>query len=264
MRKRKPKFLRTVRVGQTKSSATVISLFSGCGGMDLGFRMAGWEIRVMIDNEDACCQTLHANFTRAGWRRNGGGRFPKWMQKREPVILCRDIKQTSTAMLLEAADLQVGECGAVTGGFPCQGFSFSGKRQLWDPRNVLYKECVRVVREALPKYFVFENVPGLISMARGQVINQICRELAGCGYDVQWDVLNAADYGVPQDRRRIFFIGVRNDAMFFPAHGNPQLYMGTGGRYKHPDSFTKKYGIPSHWPTPEPSEAIQSPPKAQK
>jgi len=73
-----------------------------------------------------------------------------------------------------------------------------GKRVIDDPRNVLYKECVRVIREALPRSFMLENVPGLVSMAKGAIIKQICEDLAVCGYDVNWDILNAADTACPK------------------------------------------------------------------
>lgn len=247
-----PNFLRKINDATELRAKynTAISLFSGCGGMDLGMRQAGFEIRVMIDNSPECCQTLWVNFTRAGWKSTGTrrGRIPKWMQDREPVILQRDICELSTAEILHHADLKVGECGVVTGGFPCQGFSTSGKRVVDDPRNSLYKQCVRVVAEALPKAFIFENVPGLVSMAKGRIINRICAELAEVGYDVMWDVLNAADYGVPQERRRVFFIGHRVDVMVMPARGKRlRLHIGVPGRYKHPKFFERQYGIPSTW-----------------
>lgn len=236
-------FLRKISIDGIKAKRnTAISLFSGCGGMDLGMIQAGFEVRVMIDNDPTCCDTLRANFTQTGWKRGERRALPKWMPKREPAIICRDITQTSTEYLLDMADLKVGECGCVTGGFPCQGFSTSGKRRMWDPRNVLYKECVRVVREALPWYFVFENVPGLVSMDNGRVIDRICRDLADCGYDVQWEILNAKDYGVPQDRPRVFFVGHRRDVLALTAKGKMQLHIGCPpGTVTHPKFYMRKY-----------------------
>ena len=82
-------------------------------------------------------------------------------------------------------------------------------------------ECVRVIREALPRAFMLENVPGLVSMAKGAIIKQVCEDLAACGYDVSWEILNAADYGVPQNRKRVILVGTRNDAMtFYPRPRN--------------------------------------------
>lgn len=267
-----PGFLRTANIDENKKSKlSVISLFSGCGGMDLGVIQAGWDVRVMVEWEKAACNTLRANFTMEGlkaahrWRidqfRKQGDlkaaeklakrkvHVPNWYRSPEPAILQSDITKTTTQEILEAARLKVGECGMVTGGFPCQGFSMAGNRMINDPRNQLYKECVRIVREALPKAFLFENVAGLITMAKGTIIDQICKDLADCGYDVSWQKLDAADYGVPQHRVRVFFTGFRRDALVFLAKGKPRMYLGVApGRYKHPDFFEKKFSIPSNWP----------------
>jgi len=246
-------FLRSEKLKNVKVKPTVISLFSGCGGMDLGFRDGGWEIRVMVEWEKSACDTLRRNWTREGYNEKHpiSKMFPKkgkygcepWHQEREPVIMQRDITKTTTEEILKAADLKIGEAGCVTGGFPCQGFSHArGTRMIDDPRNILYKECVRVVREALPKTFLFENVPGLVTMDNGKIIQRICEDLAGVGYNVTWYKLNAADYGVPQNRIRIFIFGQRRDAMVFPEKGNVQLHMGAiKGEIKHPDWFRQKY-----------------------
>lgn len=181
------------------------------------------------------------------WRNKKPG---NWYHKPEPVIMCADITRLSTKKILEAGKLRMGECTLLTGGFPCQGFSTArgGTRDTtnhkYDKRNLLYKECVRVIREALPKTFALENVPGLISMEKGAVVKMICRDLAEVGYDVSWDKLNAADYGVPQNRIRVFFFGKRNDVMTFDAKGKrpPVLHIaGSKGTIKHPDWFIKKY-----------------------
>lgn len=98
------------------------------------------------------------------------------------------------------------------GGPPCQGFSLSGNRDKSDPRNSLFMEFIRCVKELQPKFFVMENVPGLLSMktAKGQKVSEIIKaEFRAIGYKVAYDVLNAADFGVPQTRERVFFIGVK-------------------------------------------------------
>jgi DNA (cytosine-5)-methyltransferase 1 len=155
-----------------------------------------------------------------------------------------DITKISVEEVLAAAKLEIGECGLISGGFPCQGFSHAGPRMIDDPRNVLYKECVRMVRGIMPRSFLFENVPGLISMDKGRIIDQICTDLAESGYQVNWQRLNAADYGVPQHRIRVFFIGTRNDVMVFQEKGNPQYHMGgTPGPVKHPDFYLEKFKI---------------------
>lgn len=208
--------------------------------MDLGVRQAGWEIRVMVEMDRCACETLRCNWTREGIRKCHNGRKPSWFQKREPVILERDITTLPSSEILKAAGLMVGEPGLVMGGFPCQGFSTSNSnRSESDPRNRLYLECVRVVRETLPRYFVFENVPGLVSMGKGRVIDTICHDLAGVGYSVHWDILNAADFGVPQRRRRVFFIGQRQDLLWSDGK-KMSFHMACGGEVHHPESFLKK------------------------
>src|SRR5688572_17348254 len=166
----------------------------------------------MIEWEKAACDTLRANWTKEGWEKHGGGKLPPWYHKREPVIIQEDIREVSSERILEAADLRVGECTLLTGGFPCQGFSAANnQRGMHDERNFLYLECVRIIRDTMPKTFALENVHGLASMDNGAVIRMICGDLANSGYDVKWDKLNAADYGVPQNRIRIFIMGKRVD-----------------------------------------------------
>lgn len=279
---------------------THISLFTGCGGLDIGFARAGIKTRVMIEWDKSCCDTLSANFTMAGhiawcertskhirqndkkkiqgmflgkkvgknkiawrgmwnkkdrmamleevekhkkctpWHIDKGG----WYHEDEPVIMQRDITKVSVEEVLENAKMEVGECGIVSGGFPCQGFSMAGPRMMDDKRNVLYKECVRMIRGILPQSFLLENVQGLISMGGGKIIDQICTDLAESGYQVSWQKLNAADYGVPQNRIRVFFIGFRNDVLTQKEKGNPQYTLGgSAGPVQTPEFFKKKYGI---------------------
>jgi DNA (cytosine-5)-methyltransferase 1 len=167
-----------------------------------------------------------------------------WYHDREPAILQEDITKLSMKKILEADGLDVGEATVVSGGPPCQGFSTVGMRMIDDPRNQLIKEFVRVVREALPQMFIMENVPGLVLMAKGEIMKQICEEFANCGYDISWDILNAADYGVPQNRRRVFVFGQRVDVMNITGESRAQLYMGANpGEINHPKSFRKKYNL---------------------
>jgi len=264
-------FLKTVTESElkkvkNKNQNTHISLFTGAGGLDLGFSRAGWKTRVMIEIDKYACSTLRANWTLDGltkswqshidyFRKDGdikqaeklkkqGVHIPDWYHKPEPVIMERDIKTVTAEEVLTVAKLKVGECGIVSGGFPCQGFSHAGPRMIDDPRNSLYKECVRMVKGILPRTFLFENVPGIISMDKGRIINQICTDLAECGYHLAWYKLNAADYGVPQNRIRVFFIGFRNDVMVFPEKGNIQYHMaGSPGPVQHPDFYLEKYKI---------------------
>ncbi len=107
------------------------------------------------------------------------------------------------------------------GGFPCQGFSLSGPRRIDDSRNVLYKEYVRILKAKRPLAFVGENVKGILTMGEGKIIEAIVEAFHECGYKVRYKLLNAADYGVPQDRERVIIVGLREDRGFddfmFPA-----------------------------------------------
>ena len=165
----------------------------------------------------------------------------------EPVILQKDITKLTTQQILEAGNLHIGETFVISGGPPCQGFSAAGKRMIDDPRNRLFKEFVRVVREALPKFFIFENVPGLVSMKNGEIIKQISEEFANSGYNVSWRILNAADYGVPQNRLRIIMMGKRVDFMKITSEGRVQIFMGAEpGKIDYPENFRRKHKIPEN------------------
>ena len=97
------------------------------------------------------------------------------------------------------------------GGFPCQGFSLSGPRKIDDSRNALYRHFVRIVRAKMPKIFVGENVKGLLTMDGGKIIDAIVRDFSDCGYNVFYKLVNAKDYGVPEDRERVIIVGFRKD-----------------------------------------------------
>jgi DNA (cytosine-5)-methyltransferase 1 len=160
---------------------SVVSLFAGCGGKDLGFRGAGFDIVWANDIDGAACRT---------YARNIGDH-----------IVNRDIRDVSSN--------EIPSADVVIGGFPCQGFSIVGSRRLDDERNFLYREMKRVIRDKRPSFFVAENVRGLSNMAGGEVIRGIVREFSELGYSVSWKLLNAADYGVPQHRERVFIVGNR-------------------------------------------------------
>jgi DNA (cytosine-5)-methyltransferase 1 len=239
---------------------TCISLFTGAGGAALGIRQAGAEIRVMVEWDNAACKTLRANWLerpenwrdqlateekayrrKRSWRAQMFDTPHYWWQERPPAIMNVDITKTTTAEILAAGELEIGEASILEGGFPCQGFSTAGRHMIDDPRNQLYKQCVRVIREALPRTFMLENVPGLVSMAKGAIIKQICEDLAACGYDVKWDILNAADYGVPQHRKRVFILGKRNDVITF-GPDRLGLHMGAVvGAITHPNWYIARY-----------------------
>ena len=173
---------------------TVVDLFSGCGGLALGFKWAGFKTLLASDVDENCEKTYTYN-------------FPKipFIKKDLREVSTNDIKHH----ISESADV-------VIGGPPCQGFSLANKNRNKvkdDPRNELFYEFVRVVTDIQPKAFVMENVRGLLSMQKGRVIQLMKDEFenAGLGYEVDYKVLLASDYGVPQNRQRVIMIGIRKD-----------------------------------------------------
>lgn len=221
------------RAGYT-DPPTHISTFTGIGGFDLGFANAGFKTLVAIENDQDTADTYYLNCV-------SGDALD---QDEPPELMRRDIRKISTWEILEAAGIGVGGVTAITGGPPCQGFSHIGERDPDDPRNELYLEMVRIVHQAKPVFFIMENVPGLATMHDGEAIIEVCENFAAGGYDVSWDVLNAADYGVPQRRRRVFVIGKRVDVMGFPEEGNPQFHIGAKpGQIEHPESFRDRHDL---------------------
>ena len=166
------------------SDLNLISLFSGAGGMDLGFKNSGFNILWANDFQADAVDT---------YKRNIGSH-----------IVYGDITK------IESTDIPGDDIDVVIGGFPCQGFSIANtKRNMEDERNFLYLELLRVIKDKKPKFFVAENVKGLLSMQKGKVIKMIIKDFENIGYKVDYRVLNAADYGVPQARERVVIIGNR-------------------------------------------------------
>lgn len=164
----------------------VVSLFAGAGGMDLGFMQAGFDIVWANDFNADAVKT---------YRRNIGDH-----------IILGDVTQMD---LKESLPLNK-EIDLVIGGFPCQGFSVNNtKRNMEDKRNFLYLELLKVIKLTQPKFFVAENVKGLLSMEKGKVIKMIVNDFEKLGYKVDYKVLNALEYGVPQARERVIIIGNR-------------------------------------------------------
>lgn len=162
---------------------TQASLFCGAGGLDLGFERAGFHTVWANDfNKDAC------------------DTFRSWSGAE---VVHGDIGRIETS--------QIPDTDVILGGFPCQGFSLSGPRKLDDSRNSLYKHYVRIVKEKQPLIFVGENVKGLLTMGNGLIMDAIVAEFAECGYDVHYQLLNAKNYRVPEDRERVIIVGFRRD-----------------------------------------------------
>lgn len=165
----------------------VVSLFSGAGGLDLGFKMAGHDIIWANDLYGDAVET---------YRHNIGNH-----------IVCEDISNVDVE--------DIPDCDIVIGGFPCQGFSVANtKRYEKDERNSLYRQLVRVIKAKNPKFFLAENVKGLTNLAKGKVFQMILDDFSNLGYKVKYQILNAADFGVPQIRMRVIIVGVRNDIKF--------------------------------------------------
>ncbi len=186
----------------------VISLFSGCGGMDLGFIMAGHSIVWANDFDKDSCDTYEANFN-----------------YRPICAKIEDIKSE-----------EIPEADVVIGGFPCQGFSIANPyRKIEDSRNKLYLELLRIIKDKHPLYFVAENVVGLCSIGgyenekdrknhQGRVLKAILKELENANeykYNVEFKILNSADFGVPQLRRRVIILGTRKDVIPILKHPTP-------------------------------------------
>lgn len=162
---------------------TAVSLFCGAGGLDLGFDRAGFKTIWANDFDADACKT-HQSWSNA-------------------EVVCGDISK------IDMSKIPVSD--VILGGFPCQGFSLSGPRKIDDSRNVLYKHYVKLVRKNQPLAFVGENVKGLLTMGGGQIIDAIIEEFSNCGYDVFYKLVNARNYGVPQDRERVIIVGFRKD-----------------------------------------------------
>lgn len=172
----------------------VVSLFSGAGGLDLGFIEAGHNVIWANDNYLDAVKTYQNNI----------GQHIKF----------EDISKISSD--------EIPEHDILIGGFPCQGFSIANsKRGLGDERNKLYLELLRVLISKQPKFFVAENVKGILSLDKGEVFKMIIHDFENAGYKVKFKVLNAADFGVPQRRERVIVLGVRNDVDFDIIHPNP-------------------------------------------
>lgn len=162
----------------------IVSLFSGAGGLDLGLVQAGHNVVWAVDIDKDAVTT---------YRHNIGDH-----------IHLGDITQTDMYALPD--------CDLIVGGFPCQGFSLANmRRKVDDERNLLYKSFYKAVKAKQPKFFIAENVKGILSLGGGSVVRQIEEDFRSAGYDLSVNLVNMADYGVPQTRQRVIFLGQRKD-----------------------------------------------------
>lgn len=170
-----------------------LDLFCGAGGLSCGLHMAGIDTVAGIDFDPAAIATFNANGLGKG--------------------VVADIEKFKSE---EIFNLCGGAVDVIVGGPPCQGMSLSGARDENDKRNRLYKSFVRIVRDFSPRAFLLENVPGLVSLYGGKIRDGIVSEFSGLGYDVRYQILRASDYGVPQHRRRVVFVGLKQGEFEYP------------------------------------------------
>jgi DNA (cytosine-5)-methyltransferase 1 len=169
-----------------------VDLFAGAGGLSFGFEQVGFDILAAVEIDPVHCATHKFN-------------FPCWS------VLCRDIREITAKEIREVSGIGDRDIDVVFGGPPCQGFSLIGKRSLEDPRNSLVFHFLRLILELQPKYFVMENVPGIAIGKHENFLAEIIQKLRINGYKVEenYQILNAANYGVPQNRSRLFLLGCR-------------------------------------------------------
>jgi DNA (cytosine-5)-methyltransferase 1 len=170
----------------------MIDLFSGAGGLSLGFEWAQYNCLVANDNFKVASETYQFNFA-------------------DTDFVFGDIVEPSTKEKIFKILSNKQSVDIVVGGPPCQGFSNAGKRLIDDPRNRLYKEFIDIVTNTCPRVVLMENVEGILSMENGRVFSEIRKDLEDLGYFVDAKKLNAVEYGIPQRRKRVIIIGSRDD-----------------------------------------------------
>jgi DNA (cytosine-5)-methyltransferase 1 len=181
------------------NSQKIIDLFAGCGGLSKGFEQAGFQIAGFVENWLPAIDTHQMNFPNS-------------------KLIGKDITQISDDEIIAIKNNN--EIKGIIGGPPCQGFSTIGKRDPKDPRNSLFMQFIRFVKIIEPDFFVMENVRGLVSTKNEKgvkVLDIILQEFKKIGYNVNYKILCSADYGVPQVRERLIFIGHKNKTLEFPS-----------------------------------------------
>jgi DNA (cytosine-5)-methyltransferase 1 len=198
-----------------KTRPIAVDLFAGAGGMTLGFEQAGFDILASVEIDPIHCAIHKFN-------------FPFW------TVICKSVEETTGKEIRNSSQIANQEIDVVFGGPPCQGFSLMGKRSFNDPRNSLVFHFIRLVVELQPKFFVLENVKGMTVGKHQEFIAEIINQFTESGYQVNanYQVLNAANYGVPQNRERLFLLGSRQnielpkypEKMIFPNLKSPTVW----------------------------------------
>lgn len=207
----------------------IVSLFSGAGGLDLGLIQAGNKV-IWANDIDANAVETYKN--------NIGNH-----------IICEDIKNVNIE--------EIPEADVVVGGFPCQGFSMANRfRVLDDDRNQLYKFFYEVIKIKQPKFFIAENVKGILSLGKGEAIKQIIADFEDAGYITDLHLVNMADYGVPETRQRVIIIGQRKDVGKDMKYRFPQVTYSKDGKNGMIKWISIREAI-DHFPDPdEPNEIL--------
>lgn len=179
------------------TTLSAIDAFAGAGGLSLGLRWAGFDVRAAYDFDRHAVETYRHNL--------------------DDRITCASAEDLSGDVLMRQAGLQDGECDLLTGGPPCQGFSVQRRGADVDERNDLVLQFLRQIDEVRPRAFLMENVSGLAGRRGANILTQFAASARKIGYNLQQTVLDAADYGVPQHRRRLFVVGMTEERTFtFP------------------------------------------------
>lgn len=175
-----------------KSKYAVVDLFAGAGGLSQGFREAGFAILAANDFDQDAANTFKLNHA-------------------DTAFIDGPIQDITIERLFDTASIKKGELDVLVGGPPCQAFSvYNHQRGFHDERSGLFREYLRIVEGLMPHFVVMENVTGITSVGEGRAVDEIYKCLKGLGYHVDHRVLKAEEYGVPQERRRIFFVGTRD------------------------------------------------------
>ena len=175
----------------------IIDLFCGIGGLSLGFEQAGFEVISAIDMWKDAIVTYNHNRT-------------------SKVAKVKTVEEFNEVELPEIVKHH--HVTGIIGGPPCQGFSTVGRREIDDPRNKMYLEFYKAVRIAKPDFFVIENVKGMLTLNKGAFVKDLIERFGpnGLGYTISYQLLNAADYGIPQNRYRVFYVGIKGHQFEFP------------------------------------------------
>ena len=190
---------------------SVLDLFCGAGGFSLGCERAGCDVLAGVDNDDRALETYSVNFDHPAYE--------------------YDLSETDPATFASETGIQRGDVDMIVGGPPCQGFSEANlERTKGDERNELVFRYQEYVEYYQPCWFAMENVPGITSIDDGVLLNQLCENFERAGYNVAYDVCDAAQYGVAQHRERTFVIGTRSDAGEVPQFPTPTHGSGEMGR----------------------------------